>query len=216
MGKIKLTLIDMRSGSPITVEADPNMSADELVNMLRERGKVQSAEAVTFGKVTESGTLEPLSVATVGDLFSAQMSGAQIGFEARRVQGSSCSQNLKKVAKRLGLKFQGEWAYGYFKWRGGDEIYMIFIRCEEIASAPPEIIICPYPYYVKIYSRFEENHARSCCWQRTIGDTICGYWHIDNNEYEKLREEVGNPTAAMYHVLNSVMQALELHRVWGL
>lgn len=208
-----MPLVDVRSGSVITLEANPDTSVDELVRMLKERGVVQPAEAVTFGKVRSDGTLEPLNPSIAGDLLALTTSGARVGFEARRIQGvkGDCLEDLWEVARRFGLKFEGGVAYGFFKWRGGDDVYMLFVACPDVPGNPPLVVICPYPYYVKVYPRFEENHARSCCWERKIGDNVCGYWHIDPVEYEELVEEVKNP---VYHILNSVLQALELHKVF--
>ena len=214
MGRIRLQLVDVRSNSPITLEVDPETSIDELVRMLKEQGVVQPAEAVTFGKVRSDGTLEPLNPSTAGDLLALAARGVRVGFEARRIHGGEydCLANLREVVERLRLKFEDEIAYGYFKWRGNDDAtYMLFIYCPEVPGNPPVVVICPYPYYVRIYHRFEESHARSCCWERKIADNICCYWHIDPDEWVELVEEVENP---IYHVLNSALQALELHRVW--
>lgn len=62
---------------------------------------------------------------------------------------------------------------------------------------------------MKVYHRFEENNARSCCWERKIGDNVCGYWHIDPKEYEELVKKIENP---IFHILNSALQALEIHK----
>jgi hypothetical protein len=214
VGRVRLPLVDVRSGSVITLEANPDTSVDELVRMLKERGVVQPAEAVMFGKVERDGTLEPLNPSTVRDLLAVIASGGRVAFEARRIQGgkSECLQILLEVAESFGLKFEGEVAYGFFKWRGSDETYTVYIKCPDVPGFPPVIIIRPYPYYVKIFDEFEENHARSCCMEQKIGDAVCGYWHIDPEEYRKFLQEVKNPKIAFYFIINSLIQALQLHK----
>jgi hypothetical protein len=216
VGKLQLTLTNLRDGSLHTIEVDPDASVEEVANLLRQRGVIQPAEAVVFYRMRSGGGTEPLNPSTASDIQAVIVSGGRVAFEARRMQGgwSDYSRVIREVAKRRGLKLQGGIAYGYFRWRRGNDIYTVFITPPEIPGNPPKVIICPYPYYVKIYDEFEENHARSCCWEENIGGTICGYWHVQVNEYRDLLLKVRDPVLVTNFILDSAIQALQLHRVW--
>jgi hypothetical protein len=86
----QLTLIDLRTNKPITIEVSPNMAIEEVTRILRERvlrerGIVGPLETVVYGKITEDGSFQPLAISVVEDLLALQARGQRIGFMAFRV-----------------------------------------------------------------------------------------------------------------------------------
>jgi len=211
----QLTLIDQRTNKPITIEVSPNMAIEEVTRILRERGIVGPLETVVYGKITEDGSFQPLAISVVEDLLALQARGQRIGFMAQRVQGNTCTDTLPKVGRRLGFKAQRDFIYGTFMWPGNyQQLYLVYVGCQQ-GEKLPIIYICPYPSYVKIYSRFAENHASSCCWERRVGDDLCCFWHIDEGQFTDLLELYKNDLTNVYiHILNSIFQILELYRVY--
>ena len=169
----QLTLINMRTNDRVTIEVSPNMTLEEVTKILKDRGIVQQAETVVYGKIKEDGSLQPLTTGVVEDLLALQARGHRIGFVPQRVQGDKCSSTLRNVGRHLGFKAGRDLVYGTFKWTGDNQqVYVVSVGCQQ-GEMLPTIYICPYPSYVNIYSRFEDNHARSCCWPNRIGDDLC-------------------------------------------
>ena len=211
----KLTLINLRTNDRVTIEVSPNMTLDEVTQILRDRGIVQRDETVVYYKIKEDGNMLPLNASVVGDLLALQTTGTSIGFMAQRIQGDNCIRILRDVGSRLGFKAERDFIYGTFMWTGNNQqLYLVFVGCQQ-GEMLPTIYICPYPWYVKIYPRFEDNHARSCCWQRRIGDRLCCFWHIDEGQLTDLLQLYKDDLTNVYiHILNSIFQILELNRVY--
>jgi len=211
----QLTLIDNRDNKRVTIQVSPTMTLEEVTRILRERGIVQPAETVVYGKITEDGNLQPLTTSVVGDLLALQAGGERIGFMAQRVQGDTCSRILRNVGSRLGFKAERDFIYGPFMWTGNNQqLYLVSVGCQQ-GEMLPTIYICPYPSYVKIYSRFEDNHASSCCWETRRGDDLCCFWHIDKGQITDLLQLYKYDLTNVYiHILNSIFQILELNRVY--
>ena len=211
----QLTLIDQRDNKQVTIQVSPTMTLDEVTRILREQGIVQPAETVVYGKITEDGSFRPLTTSVAEDLLALQAGGQRIGFMAQRVQGDTCTRILRNVGSRLGFKAERDFIYGTFMWTGNNQqLYLVFVGCQQ-GEMLPTIYICPYPGYVKIYPRFEDNHASSCCWQRRIGDKLCCFWHIDEGQLTDLLRLYKHDLTNVYiHILNSIFQILELNRVY--
>ena len=211
----QLTLIDQRTNLRYTIQVSPNMTLDEVTQILKERGIIQPAETVVYGKIKEDGTFQPLNASVVEDLLALQTKGTPIGFMAQRVQGDKCTSTLRNVGSRLGFKAEEDFVYGTFMWTGDNQqVYFVFVGCQQ-GEMLPTIYICPYPEYVKIYPQFEDNHARSCCWPNRIGDDLCCFWHIDEVQFtDLLKLYKGDLTNVYIHILNSIFQILELYRVY--
>ena len=211
----RLTLINLRTNEPVTIEVSPTMTLEEITRFLKEKGIVQQAETVTYGKITEDGSFLPLTTGVAEDLLALQTRGIRIGFTPQRVQGDTCTHTLPKVGSRLGFKAQRDFIYGTFMWPGNyQQLYLVYVGCQK-GEKLPIILICPYPSYVKIYSRFAENHASSCCWEQRVGDNLCCFWHIDEGQFTDLLELYKNDLTNVYiHILNSIFQILELYRVY--
>jgi len=211
----QLTLIDARTNERYTIQVSPNMTLDEVTKILKDRGTVQQAETVVYGKIKEDGSLQPLTTGVVEDLLALQTKGTPIGFMAQRVQGDTCSRILRNVGSRLGFKAERDFVYGTFKWTGDNQqVYFVFVGCQQ-GEILPTIYICPYPSYVKIYPQFEDNHARSCCFESRVGDDLCCFWHIDVGQFTDLLQLYKDDLTNVYiHTLNSIFQILELYRVY--
>ena len=211
----QLTLIDARTNERYTIQVSPNMTLDEVTKILKDRGSVQQAETVVYGKIKEDGSLQPLTTGVVEDLLALQTKGTPIGFMAQRVQGDTCSRILRNVGSRLGFKAERDFVYGTFKWTGDNQqVYFVFVGCQQ-GEILPTIYICPYPSYVKIYPQFEDNHARSCCFESRVGDDLCCFWHIDVGQFTDLLQLYKDDLTNVYiHTLNSIFQILELYRVY--
>jgi hypothetical protein len=191
------------------------MTLEEVTRILRDKGIVRPEETVNYGKITEGGSFLPLTTGVVEDLLALQRMGQRIGFMAQRVQGDTCTDTLLKVGKRFGFKTQRDLVYGTFRWSGNNQqVYFVYVRCQQ-GEKLPIINICPYPRYVKIYPRFEDNHARSCCKETRDGDDLCCFWHIDEVQFADLLKLYKNDLTNVYmHILNSIFQILELYRVY--
>jgi len=211
----QLTLIDARTNERYTIQVSPNMTLDEVTKILKDRGTVQQAETVVYGKIKQDGSLQPLTTGVVEDLLALQTKGTPIGFMAQRVQGDTCSRILRNVGSRLGFKAERDFVYGTFKWTGDNQqVYFVFVGCQQ-GEILPTIYICPYPSYVKIYPQFEDNHARSCCFESRVGDDLCCFWHIDVGQFTDLLQLYKDDLTNVYiHTLNSIFQILELYRVY--
>jgi len=211
----QLTLIDARTNERYTIQVSPNMTLDEVTKILKDRGTVQQAETVVYGKIKEDGSLQPLTTGVVEDLLALQTKGTPIGFMAQRVQGDTCSRILRNVGSRLGFKAERDFVYGTFKWTGDNQqVYFVFVGCQQ-GEILPTIYICPYPSYVKIYPQFEDNHGRSCCFESRVGDDLCCFWHIDVGQFTDLLQLYKDDLTNVYiHTLNSIFQILELYRVY--
>ena len=211
----QLTLIDARTNERYTIQVSPNMTLDEVTKILKDRGTVQQAETVVYGKIKQDGSLQPLTTGVVEDLLALQTKGTPIGFMAQRVQGDTCSRILRNVGSRLGFKAERDFVYGTFKWTGDNQqVHFVFVGCQQ-GEILPTIYICPYPSYVKIYPQFEDNHARSCCFESRVGDDLCCFWHIDVGQFTDLLQLYKDDLTNVYiHTLNSIFQILELYRVY--
>ena len=211
----QLTLIDARTNERYTIQVSPNMTLDEVTKILKDRGTVQQAETVVYGKIKQDGSLQPLTTGVVEDLLALQTKGTPIGFMAQRVQGDTCSRILRNVGSRLGFKAERDFIYGPFMWTGNNQqLYLVFVGCQQ-GEMLPTIYICPYPSYVKIYPQFEDNHARSCCFESRVGDDLCCFWHIDVGQFTDLLQLYKDDLTNVYiHTLNSIFQILELYRVY--
>jgi hypothetical protein len=211
----QLTLIDQRTGGRVTLQVSPTMTLEELTRFLREQGVVRPEETVIYGKITGDGSFQPLTTGVVEDLLALQARGQRIGFMAQRVQGDTCVHSLRNVGSRLGFKVESDFIYGTFMWTGDNQqLYLVFVGCQR-GETRPTIYICPYPWYVKIYPRFEDNHAKLCCWERRVGDDLCCFWHIDEVQFDDLLKLFKNDLTNVYiSVLNSIFQILELIRVY--
>jgi hypothetical protein len=211
----QLTLIDQRTGGRVTLQVSPTMTLEELTRLLRERGIIRPDETVMYGKLAEDGSFQPLTTGVVEDLLALQARGQRIGFMAERVQGDTCVRSIRNAGSRLGFKAGEDFVYGTFKWKGDNQwLYLVFVGCQR-GEIMPTIYICPYPWYVKVYSRFEDNHAKLCCWERRVGDDLCCFWHIDEGQFADLLRLYKNNLSNVYiHILNSIFQILELIRVY--
>ena len=74
----QLTLIDLRTNKPITIEVLPTMTLEEVTRILREKGIVKPEETVLYGKIKEDGSLQPLYAYVVEDLLALQRRGQRI------------------------------------------------------------------------------------------------------------------------------------------
>jgi len=211
----QLTLINLRTNEPVTIEVSPTMTLDEVTRILKEQGIVQPQETVAYGKITEDGSFLPLTTGVVEDLQALQAKGQRIGFIPQRVQGDTCPHSLRNVGRRLGFKAQKDFIYGTFRWTGNNQqLYLVYVGCQQ-GEILPTVYICPYPSYVKIYPRFTVNHASSCCWEKRVGDNLCCFWHIDEVQFAELLKLYKHDLTNVYlHILNSIFQILELHRVY--
>ncbi len=211
----QLTLINARTNERYTIQVSPGMTLDDVTKILKDRGIVQQAETVLYGKIKEDGTLQPLTTGVVEDLLALQTKGTPIGFMAQRINGDTCSRILRNVGSRLGFKAEEDFVYGTFMWTNDNQQpYVVFVGCQQ-GEMIPTIYICPYPSYVKIYPRFEDNHASSCCWKERVGDDLCCFWHIDGDQFNELLQLYkGDLTNVYIHILNSIFQILELYRVY--
>jgi hypothetical protein len=81
----QLTLIDLRTNKPITIEVSPTMTLDDVTKILKEKGIVQQAETVLYGKIKEDGSLQPLNAYVVEDLLALQRRGQRIAIVVARV-----------------------------------------------------------------------------------------------------------------------------------
>jgi len=81
----QLTLIDLRTNKPITIEVSPTMTLEEVTRNLREQGILGPMETVVYGKIMEDGSFQPLTTGVVEDLLALQTRGQRIGFMAARV-----------------------------------------------------------------------------------------------------------------------------------
>jgi len=81
----QLTLIDLRTNKPITIEVSPTMTLEEVTRILREQGIVQPVETVVYGKITEDGNLQSLIAYVVEDLLALQRRGQRIAIIVARV-----------------------------------------------------------------------------------------------------------------------------------
>jgi len=211
----QLTLINLRTNDRVTIEVSPNMTVDEVTKILRDRGIVRTEETVVYYKIKEDGNMLPLNATVAGDLLALQATGTPIGIMAQRIQGDNCIHILHNVGRSLGFKAGRDLVYGTFMWAGDNQqVYVASVRCQQ-GERLPEIYICPYPSYVKIYQRFEDNHAKSCCFPRRAGYDLCCFWHIDEPQIDELLQLYnGNLTNVYIHILNSIFQILELYRVY--
>jgi hypothetical protein len=67
LGRVKLTLIDRKTGNQVTLQnVNPMRTTEQLADELR--GLVGSAETVAFFKRESDGELVPINVATVNNL----------------------------------------------------------------------------------------------------------------------------------------------------
>jgi len=81
----QLTLIDLRTNKPITIEVSPTMTLEEVTSILRERGIVQPVETVVYGKITEDGNFQPLTAYVVEGLLALQRRGQRIAIIVARL-----------------------------------------------------------------------------------------------------------------------------------
>jgi len=81
----QLTLIDLRTNKPITIEVLPTMTLEEVTRILREKGIVKPEETVLYGKIKEDGSLQPLYAYVVEDLLALQTRGQRIAIVVARV-----------------------------------------------------------------------------------------------------------------------------------
>ena len=81
----QLTLIDLRTNKPITIQVSPTMTLEEVTRILREKGIVQPEETVLYGKIKEDGSLQPLYAYVVEDLLALQTRGQRIAIVVARV-----------------------------------------------------------------------------------------------------------------------------------
>jgi len=211
----QLALIDHRDNKLVTIQVSPTMTLEEVTRILREKGIVKPEETVNYGKIKEDGTFQPLITGVVEDLLALQTRGQRIGFMAQRINGDTCTHTLPEVGRRFGFKADRDSIYGTFMWTGNNQqAYHVFVGCQQ-GEMLPTIYICPYPSYVNIYSRFKDNHARSCCWPNRIGDNLCCFWHIDEVQFNDLLQLYKDDLTNVYiHILNSIFQILELNRVY--
>jgi len=212
----QLALIDHRDNKLVTIQVSPTMTLEEVTRILREKGIVQPEETVNYGKIKEDGTFQPLITGVVEDLLALQTRGQRIGFMAQRINGDTCTHTLPEVGRRFGFKADRDSIYGTFMWTGNNQqVYHVFVGCQQ-GEMLPTIYICPYPSYVKIYQRFEDNHASLCCMEeRSVEDDLCCFWHIDDAQFNKLLKLYKNDLTNVYiHILNSIFQILELNRVY--
>jgi len=211
----QLTLIDLRTNGRINVQVSPTMTLEEVTHILREQGIVQPGETVAYGKITEDGKFLPLTTSVVEDLLALQRNGQSVAIMVNRINGDKCIDALRKAGSRFGFRYNRDLIYGTFKWSGDNQqVYFVYVRCQQ-GEKPPIIHICPYPRYVKIYPRFMDNHASSCCWEARVGDDLCCFWHIDEVQFDDLLKLYKNDLSNVYvHTLNSLFQILELYRVY--
>jgi hypothetical protein len=191
------------------------MSLEEVTRILRDKGIVQPEETVTYGKITEDGKFQPLTTGVVEDLLALQRNGQSVAIMVNRINGDTCIDALRKAGSRFGFRYDRDLIYGTFRWSGDNQqVYFVHVRCQQ-GGKLPIIYICPYPSYVKIYRRFEDNHASSCCREARVGDDLCCLWHIDEVEFYNLLKLYKNDLSNVYvHTLNSLFQILELYRVY--
>ena len=81
----QLTLIDLRTNKPITIEVLPTMTLEEVTRILREQGIVQPVETVGYVEITEDGNLQFLTAYVVEDLLALQTRGQRIAIVVARV-----------------------------------------------------------------------------------------------------------------------------------
>jgi len=211
----QLTLIDHRDNKKVTIQVSPTMTLEEVTRNLREQGIVQPEETVTYGKIKEDGSFQPLTTGVVEDLLALQTRGQRIGFMAQRINGDTCSRILHNVGRSFGFKAEEDFVYATFMWTDDNQQpYRVFVDCQQ-GEIIPTIHICPYPSYVKIYPQFEDNHGRLCCLPSRVWDDLCCFWHIDETQFKELLQLYkGDLTNVYIHILNSIFQILELYRVY--
>ncbi len=79
MGSQRLILRDVRNNSTMEINVDPNMTLDELTNVLRQRGIISRDESVIYGIIGPDGKLQPVNATMVSDLLAAQSAGRHRG-----------------------------------------------------------------------------------------------------------------------------------------
>ena len=81
----QLTLIDKRTNGQVIIQVSPNMTIDEVTQILREHGIIRPGEMVVYGRIREDGAFRPLAISVVEDLLALQARGQRIGFVAHRL-----------------------------------------------------------------------------------------------------------------------------------
>jgi len=212
MGGIeKLRLVDARTGNTIEIDVTPDMSPDEIVNKLVEKGVVGRDEPVVFGFINEEGKLDPRQFGCARDLIDASNMRV-VGFEAQRVQGNTIfKEHMRRYGRGRGFRWnsmiEGYVAEYLSKYDG--KIYLIIIKPKPgYPDIEPDIYIYPYPDYVRYDSKFEENHIRQCLWEETTetGEVV-GYLHIDPFLWDEAVERCENPLA---FILDTLIQLIDL------
>ena len=173
----QLTLINLRTNDRVTIEVSPNMTIDEVTQILIEHGIVRKEETVVYYKIKEDGNMLPLNATVAGDLLALQATGTPIGIMAQRIQGDNCIHILHNVGRSLGFKAGRDLVYGTFMWAGDNQqVYVASVRCQQ-GERLPEIYICPYPSYVKIYQRLRITTPNRVVFREGLG-MICAVFGI--------------------------------------
>jgi hypothetical protein len=82
-GLEKLRLVDARNGNMVEVEVTPEMTPDEIVEKLIEKGIMGKDEIVAFGFINEEDKFVPIQFECARDLIEASKMRV-VGFVAMR------------------------------------------------------------------------------------------------------------------------------------
>jgi len=198
-----LTLTNHRDGSTVLVEVDPDMSAFELTEKLKEKGVISREEAASFGIIDETGNFSPRPIGSVRDLIEAARAGKIVAFHPERIHGSNY---MTRLCSTYSLRWNSalKMYTAIYVSRYDGRQYLIAIKPARTFYEPPSVYIIPYPEYVEENSKFEEMHVRSCLFKiRSESGKEIGYWHIDEENWRRVSEE-----SKLILVMESLIQLL--------
>ena len=210
MGQIIIVVKDMRNRGravPVTLRSD--MQPDEVAEEIRRALGYKEPLAI-YAKRTD-GTVIPIQTPDAIRLSEITRSGSEILVEPRSVYGfllfHSHARELQRYFPSIHYnEILNAYVVEAYSTVDGNKYQITLYESQNYPNVPPDVKIFPYPEYVEIHEKYNDNHVRYCC-QVAVNDSgrFCSF-HINPEAWAKVKD---SPNPLLY-IIENIIQSLDI------
>ena len=210
MGQIVIVVKDMRNRGravPVTLRSD--MQPDEVAEEIRRA--LGYNEPLVFYVRRPDGTVVPIQTPDAIRLSEISRSGSEILAEPRSVYGFLLFHRHARELQRYfpSIHYNEElnaYVMEAYSTVDGNKYQITIYESQNYPIDPPRVEIFPYPRYVEIHKKYEDNHARRCCWVEEKDSGRYCRFHIDEGAWAVVKDS-SNP---LLYIIENIIQSLDI------